>query len=876
MSGKSVDVDNVQFLIDSKGQEHLFIKNRGILIPVDQPLICNKYLSTMAAFKAGRNVQVAGEYLPGTLLLPKDVYSVFPLIMKHKIWTKSDKGELWIFGEPGYVYNEESKEVEPQLLRPARVILVLYSKPIREVDGGFIFFLNSKEVVLRDKHYKLQKSLENLLNYKKSIEDLLNCDQFRCGLQPYDEGLLYDVKAGHWDVFENPEKFENPQKDEEKGTKEKKLIGRDPHKDIKANGVIGIDFGTKSTVVMKQEDNNDIRPVRIGSMDLTAGIKDSDFENPTIISCMNIDKFLEKYEAKSGRPETSCEDLFVSYNAKDAYDVCSPEDFYAYFSNLKQWANREKKDIIVQDKNDKAAYALKEETSREEKAINPIEIYAYYIGLYINNMRNGIYLNYIMSFPVKYSRETKELVRKSFENGLRKSLPKTIVDDTELMRNFSVEYAISEPAAYAVTALEQAGYTPKSEKEQYLYGIFDFGGGTTDFDFGIWRGASDEEYDNYNCDYVLECFGADSDANLGGEHILELLAFEVFKENKEMAARKKFACALPIDGVPFIGGELLINNSQSANRNLTLLKEKLRPLWEQHTNWEEKYKDSEASEAATDGVNTGECIKLQMYGFDGKAVSDCHFTINTKELLELIRNRIRLGVEAFFRCVEKTILNNQAAKYSEQVHIFLAGNSCKSRFVKELFDETIKKYDEEYKRRGKSEAKSRFILNLPLERPTMDTEYVANAKTGVAYGLVKSRPGARIYVLKNYETDAQEEARFKYYLGTERRGAFVCKLSPMMRGEDGNTRTAYNVWHQIQGAGVGVARIYYTENPLADGGLEQLPIANIKYWEVKFEKDASKKLYIRAIAPTVIEYVTAVSEEQIGESEVIRHDFNEC
>ena len=65
-------------------------------------------------------------------------------------------------------------------------------------------------------------------------------------------------------------------------------------------------------------------------------------------------------------------------------------------------------------------------------------------------------------------------------------------------------------------------YGPKDENEKYLYGIFDFGGGTTDFDFGVWRGASDEEYDKYNCDFILECFGADSDVHLGGENILEM------------------------------------------------------------------------------------------------------------------------------------------------------------------------------------------------------------------------------------------------------------------------------------------------------------------------------------------------------------------
>ena len=156
--------------------------------------------------------------------------------------------------------------------------------------------------------------------------------------------------------------------------------------------------------------------------------------------------------------------------------------------------------------------------------------------MYINNMRNGIYLKYVMSFPVKYSKDTKEIIRKSFENGLKKSLPKTIVDDDDIMSKFSVKYQISEPAAYAVTALEQAGFKPKDENEKYLYGIFDFGGGTTDFDFGIWRGASDDEYDSYNCDYVLECFGADSDVRLGGENILEMLAYNVFKDNKAMAS----------------------------------------------------------------------------------------------------------------------------------------------------------------------------------------------------------------------------------------------------------------------------------------------------------------------------------------------------
>ena len=727
------------------------------------------------------------------------------------------------------------------------------------------------------------------------IQKLLDSDKIRCGLASYQKEMLYDIKAGHWDVFESENKDEI----------DERLVSRDPRVDVRKNGVIGIDFGTKSTVVMKQEGSNEIRPIRIGSLSLDAEVLDKDYENPTIISCIDIDKFLSEYMASAGRPKTSCNDLFISYNAYNDYINCPTENFYAYYSDLKQWANLEKENAVVQDIKGRKKYRLSAENSIEKMCINPIEIYAYYIGMYINNMRNGIYLKYIMSFPVKYSKYTKELIRKSFENGLKKSLPRTIVEDDEIMSGFSVKYEISEPAAYAVTALEQSGFKPKDENEKYLYGIFDFGGGTTDFDFGIWRGASDDEYDLYNCDYVLECFGADSDVRLGGENILEMLAYNVFKDNKEMASEKKIACALPVDQTPFLGGEYLLNNSQSANRNLTLLKEALRPLWEQHDNWKEKYckykktdsklndfqnekefmkmhldnmlNDSQNEEELmkmhlgsmlNDFDDEEEFINIQMYDFSGKAVPDCKFIIDTQKLIELIKQRINKGVEAFFECMEKTILGNKSAQTaSEKIYIFLAGNSCRSVFVREIFEKMIEKYNNDYAKYGEKE-QDRFELIFPLNEYTKDYKYIPNMKTSVAYGLIKSRPGGKIYVKKNYETSLSEETVFKYYLGTDRRGLFECKLSPMMLDENGESRTSYNVWIKFQGAGMGVARIYYTEIPGADSKVNKLDIDDIPFHEIDFESEKGKYLFIKAVDPSTIVYTTADSEDDIDEDNV--------
>lgn len=872
-------------------QFFLYYRKYGLLIPVLDD-------NATKTYDANKNISlgeitISNKSFKYELLKTNHAVEVFGKLKKIeelKNWNICDK--LWMIDDFGYyssrgdatlVYNGICDHVQwlasKKKVNVLKVIyLSLLSWPnIEDIDKYLEVVLGLKE----RKNMKKNPSGNNLLN----IQDLLDCDKRRCGLSSYEKEILYDIRAGHWDLFENPKRYKI----------DEKMVARDPHKDIKRNGVIGIDFGTKSTVVVKQEGRNEIRPIRIGSLSLSANVADNDYENPTIISCMSIDNFLKKYQEKKGRPETSCEDMFVSYNAYEDYKNCSTDNFYGFYSELKQWANKEKQEIILQDIKDKRIFKLAEDNSIEKSTLNPIEIYAYYIGMYINNMKNGIYLKYIMSFPVKYSKTTKELIRKSFENGIKKSLPNTIVEDSECMSEFSVKYEISEPAAYAVTALEQTGFKPKDENEKYLYGIFDFGGGTTDFDFGVWRGASDEEYDKYNCDFILECFGADSDVHLGGENILEMLAYHVFRDNKNMAAEKKIACSLPVDEVAFIGGENLINNSQSANRNLTILKEALRPLWEQHENWEEKYHKknvkkkeyaSEQDKLMTEYIkvqmynsveNTGknrtsveqdgdkEYLELQMYDFSGKAVPNCRFIVDTNTLIDLIKKRIEKGVKAFFNCIEKSILNNETAQHaSEKIYIFLAGNSCKSAFVKEVFDNTIKEYNKEYGK-IKGEEQDRFELIEPLKScSNMNEYYVPNAKTSVAYGLVKSRPGGKIYIKKNYETDSNVETRFKYYLGGDRRGLFDCKFSPTIKCEDGTSKTSYNMWNKFQGAGMGIARIYYTDDPRSDSKIEKISIDNIPFHEISFEADENKYLFVRAISPSVIEYAISESENQIG------------
>ena len=681
------------------------------------------------------------------------------------------------------------------------------------------------------------------------IRELLDCDKRRCRLESYEENMLYDIKRGHWDLFDCEDIAEVP----EKG----KMIPRDPRKDIKT-GVVGIDFGTKSTVVVRQDDTNAIIPIRIGAEVLSAELRENDYENPTIIECTNLDEFIKKYYEQEGRPETSCEDFFVSYDANNNYRTCSPNEFYAYYAELKQWANFEKDNVVVWDKQ-KHEYRFGAEGSESGKIINPIELYAYYIGMYINNMRNGIYMKYLMSFPVGYSKETRQLIVASFEKGIRKSLPQCVLEDEECMKDFSVQLGISEPAAYAVTALEMSDLEPKDENDQYRYGIFDFGGGTADFGFGIWRGASEEEYEVEGYDYVLECFGADSDVTLGGEKILELLAYAVFKKNKELARRNRITCSLPYGEQAFLGSEILISNSQIAQRNMSILKEELRPLWHQEENWEKKYRhERECVNNGEGGAGYEEYIEPSLYDMDGNKLSDCRFAVDTEELISLIKARIQKGIDAFFKCMSKAFQREDRLAGSDgQMHIFLAGNSSKSVFVRELFEKTIQEYA------------SRFDVSCIKLMEALNgnggDEYVPNAKTSVAYGLIKSREGSSIKVEKNFETDAEEQTRFKFYLGRERRRHFDCRLSPV--------ETEYGSWIRFQGAAIRTVRIYYTTNPTADVREEPPVIDNIPYKEITIDPQKDAFVFIRACEPTAIEYAVAVSEEGIEEKEICKIDF---
>ncbi len=240
-------------------------------------------------------------------------------------------------------------------------------------------------------------------------------------------------------------RFDNLSKDH--NSKEENFYARSSLKDLDKTGIVAIDFGTKSTTAIYMNKNGRYCLLSIGGVDAVGLEK---YENPTIVEFRHKEKFLKDYNALSHRPFTKHNDMGVVHEAQKYFTSAKGNDLYRFFSKLKQWAGADKKQNFRDYEEDFSLESFAHCTD-----FNPIEIYAYYIGRCINNMHNGVFLKYFLSYPIKYERPQAEKIRESFEKGLRKSLPRHVFDDEKTAKNFKVELRASEPCAYAISALKK-------------------------------------------------------------------------------------------------------------------------------------------------------------------------------------------------------------------------------------------------------------------------------------------------------------------------------------------------------------------------------------------------------------------------------------
>ncbi|WP_187924753.1 hypothetical protein [Helicobacter pylori] len=725
------------------------------------------------------------------------------------------------FNEKSKVNFKEEVSKEDQT-KFERVLRVLHAIANNEVSLRYLSDENQKfiEDLAQDKkitNEQIEKTLEIVstsdvdVDFEKSKELMLKVDSVAVGLKSYSQSQLLDLNGGHWDL-EVPSapkesvtfRFDNLPKDE--NNKEMNFYARSSLKDLN-KGVVAIDFGTKSTTASYMDKNGDYRLLSIGG--LADDASPTKFENPTIMEFRCKENFLNAYKALDYRPFTEKNDIEVAHEAQKNAAGVKGNDLYRFFSKLKQWAGADEKQNfrdLIED------FPLESFTNCTD--FNPIEIYAYCIGRCINNMENGVFLKYFLSYPIKYEKHQAEKIRESFERGLKESLPRHVFGDEKTAKTFKVELRASEPCAYAISALKSYGFdkSDKLDKPVY-YGVFDFGGGTTDFDFGKWEKSASPKFL-----YKMTHFSSGGDKYLGGENLLELLAFEAYAKNFQELKAKDIVIAKPnYDRIDTQRFGSFMQNSSGARLNLQEIASKLRPFLENL--------DADIIEAIEENEN----FEIENFEKDFKtmlldrngAETECDLKVDCKELLSLLKGKIDEGVANFFAGFSKVMAEN-IDDQRRAFHIFLGENASRSVLVKQAFENAKEKQLKDYKQKT-SKDDFIFIIYEPLGTEKSDKqilelmgEDVSNTpaylkptcKTGVAFGLLESRPKAG--GIEGLSIDSNPV--FKYDLGIEIEGKFHTRIS-----RDSLKPNEYQIFQtKEEWGGFDGLEIRYSDKPLAN------------------------------------------------------------
>jgi len=715
-------------------------------------------------------------------------------------------------------------------------------------DEKFIYHAMNKQWQLRAcGQQNAADLLAPLLQNLDLKEVYKNIDHFSCRLPPLEPAQFTDPNKGLWEFCGMDAEVLAAQG----------LRSRNPADDVK-DWNVAIDFGTSSTVVA-YDDNGKYKLLRIGVKDFWEKEKPEHYENPTVLEIIDFPALIEAWQSVPYRPCVQWSHVRCSHEAQHNFrhNETKPEVVASILSKIKQWALREGDGsrLRLTDQINRLEHELEPLTLRmpvkgqplnvsSDDPFDPVELYAWFLGLTINWRGRGIFLRYYMTFPIAYPKEVKEKILASFRRGLQRSLPATLIGHS-IFDNFSIEECASEPAAYAATALQHLAIEPTVDG--VAYGVFDFGGGTADFDFGFYRLPNAEE-DDEGWEKVFEHFGAAGDKFLGGENLLENLAYRVFLHNLDLCRKHKIGFTRPLDADDFAGSEMFLEKTQAAATNTLMLMARLRPLWER----------GELPNAS--GIE-----KIDLLSREGQKIA-CELTIPVEDLEGYLANRIEQGVYNFFAALRKAF----ADKLPEHVHLLLAGNASRSWLVSEFFglsDEDVESgrfaCTRKYLEKLFGDKKPEITTHPPLPIDENDV-YRPTAKTGVALGLLHLCPGGVIKVINHAADISDGEAPFTHYVGRIRHGRFQVGI---------NQGDSYGRWRELGVPRERVFNLHYSQSPKAH--TNEMREGDPELYKMRLDLTGNtpgQKVFARPKYPAVIEICTAISADDIerGQLENLR------
>ncbi|MEO5365069.1 MAG: hypothetical protein H7831_01670 [Magnetococcus sp. WYHC-3] len=741
---------------------------------------------------------------------------------------------------------------------------------------------------------------------KELRDHFLESDHIRARLPVLEPATLTDMGKGMWEFWHQRKPMGGKWVQVDLDTP---WEARNPELDLR-QGAVSIDFGTSSTVVACRE-NGKTTLLRVGMTDFFQKPRPEDYQNPTVMAFINLPNLLVAWNNEAYRPLTRWDDFNFSHAARRQFQENEGDQRVvgSVLANIKQWplVQEPGKVARITDQNTGAELQiepldrpppLKGQPLSVQRGdpFDPLELYAYYLGLYINHRASGLYLEYYMTFPVTYPRQVKQRILSSFARGLQRSLPLALTDSPHFER-FSVREEASEPAAYAACALSELGL--EASDKGIAYAVFDFGGGSTDFDFGVYRRPTPEE-SAQGYEEVIRHFGASGDMFLGGENLVANLAYQVFVDNLEVCREHRIPFALPPEATPFPGHELFIDQSHVAQTNSTLLMGKVRPLWESFE-WNQITPGSEIRAGEDPGhpgrrrrlsdtigdtlsqvildeefrVSRDACpygeedpirkVTLELLSRDRQKVT-VTLALDRNKLTRFLVHRVGKGIQRFFIAMRRAFESQGVTP--EEIRVLQAGNSSRSMLVQALFSALLQDnmvgWDPPLHGLHRTPAVeqlqhqvrfARFVVHRPPSGDP-DNPYKPTAKTGVAIGLLRLIPGETLLALGPSGGQEPGEAPFRLFVGRLERGVFKPVLF-----QNG----VYGEWEELGVPTRNAFVLVHSTSPQAGLGVLRRGAVELKERSLSLNgRDCDgKRLFIRSIGPSRVELALAESLEQI-------------
>lgn len=363
---------------------------------------------------------------------------------------------------------------------------------------------------------------------------------------------------------------------------------RDPRLDVVSEWV-GVDLGAATTVVAVRGERTQAEYVRIGEMGpVTAP---SDYETPSEIGFEHLGRTVKAWRDRVIMPLTRWGDVVVGHAARAMRqrpggdhveriastvtgltllrDRVEKHEPFKFRGN----SDPETNEILKKP----APPIIDEDGIGSHDPFDPIELFAYYVGLTVNQRHRGIHLRYAVTMPTGWPAERRQSALVAFRRGVFRSLPAGMIEYHDLDR---LEVIDAGPATipFSVHAFRTFNIQPKGD--QIPFATIDAGASETGFLFGLLRPAKGEERAE-GFDRMIEYLEPSAVKWLGGEKILHRLAWRLWLANEAAMREARAPIERPHDEPAPDEPSDLVTHSPEARANVQILKDYLRPLLEQ-------------------------------------------------------------------------------------------------------------------------------------------------------------------------------------------------------------------------------------------------------------------------------------------------------